>query len=281
MANFDARLKKAKGMWNAAKERVKESAGGFQEYEDGKYLARCTNLELGESQNGRFQAVFTWKFEEGDYEGKEKKAFQGLESEDGFTFFGRDLDRLGYEAPDDLTTAAIEAIAKDIRKTKPLARIVLKTKGDFQNLYINKLLAGRSTDEDEETEDMSGAAEEEEVEETEADTSEEVEEEAAEDEAEEEEEEEEEAEEEEEEETVDLAVGMAVVVNSKDGDVQGKVIEILAKEGKVRVKTDTGKTLKVTVDKVEVLADEPPAAPPAKAKGKAAPAPAPAKKGKK
>lgn len=280
-----ARLKGANKLWKTAKGRVAEQSAQFAEYEDGKYLMRCIGLSLGESQNGRFQADFTWRFEEGDYNGKTKHNYQGLESEDGWVFFGRDIERLGYEAPESWTPDVVEAIAKDIAKTKPLCRVVLKTKGEFQNLYINKLLAGAGSDEEEEVveepeaeaEETEAEAEEEETESEEEEESEPEEEEEEEAEAEEEEEEEEEAEDEE---TVDIQPGMAVVVTTEKGEKEGKIVEVLAKEGKVRVKTEDGKVLRVGVDKIEVVAEEAPEEPPVKkaAAKKAAPAPAPAKK---
>lgn len=261
-------LKKAKGLWEGAKEKVKQGAGAFAEYEDGRYLARCVDLSLGESAGGRFQADMSWRFEEGEYEGQLKHSYQGLDTEDGWRFFGSDLRRLGFEVPEEMTEEVITAIMADIAKTKPLCRVVLKTKGEFQNLYINKLLSGGSDEEEE----MSGEDE------SDAETTEEepAEEETTEEEAAEEtpEEEEEETPEEEGDE-VSLVVGMRVVANTSKGEVNGEVIEILEEEGKVRVKTDEGKVVRVTVDKIEILADEAPEEPPAPAPKKAAPKAAP------
>lgn len=240
--DFSKRLKDSKKLWNKAKERVAESGGGFQEYEDGRYLMQCVKLEFGESANGRFQVSFTWKFVDGDYEGKTKMSFQGLETEDGWTYFFNDLARLGFDIPEAPNEAALNAIAKEIAKVKPMARVVLKTKGEFQNLYINKIYRRDDDAEEMETEMEAEAedAEAEEVEESEDDDAEAAPD--AEDEPETEDVEDDE---------VALAVGMRVVVQTDKGERTGEVIEILADEGKARIRDEAGKVLRVPFERIE------------------------------
>lgn len=292
MADLKKILANANKNWKKAKKRVGESEG-FAEYEDGRYTARLVSAKLGTSEgSGRAQIAFGWKFEDGDYEGKTKISYQGIESEDNLYYLGRDLERLGYELPDDL--GDLPEILKDIEKTQPVASITLKTKegSDFQNLYIRKVFSAdevAESDEDETDTEEEAAEEEEETEESEEEESDDdadAEEEETEEESEEEEETEEEEEaESEDEDEVELKKGMRVIVETRKGREPGSIIELLEKEGKVRVKLDNKTVVRVGPEALEIADDgeeeeeEAPAAKPAK---KAAPAPAkktaPAKK---
>lgn len=301
MVDFKKALANAQKHWKGARKRVSEDTGGFQEYDDGRYLGRLVSAKIGQSQSSnRLQVDFGWKFEDGQYEGKIKHNYQGLETEDNLFFLGRDLEKLGYELPDDLTE--LPAILADIEKSKPMADIVLKTKGDFQNLYVRKVYSG--DDDEEEASDEEAAegdepeADEEETdedaaEESDGDAEEDADEdedadEAAEADEEEADDEEDEPAEEDDEEGVDITVGMRVQVETAKGREAGEIITILEDEGKVRVKLDNDKIVKVGAEKVEIEdepaeeeGDEEEEAPPAKKKV-AAPAkktaPAPAKK---
>lgn len=288
MADLKKALKDANKMWKGAKKRAAEQPSGFTEYEDGRYMARLIKGEIGHSDSGRLQLVWSWKFDEEPYEGKIKKAYQGLESEDNLVYLARDLERLGYEAPDDL--AGVEEICADITKEKPLARIRLRTKGDFQNVYIDKVFGGDEDDTEEEedsdeeaeteTEETDEESDEEEADEEESDEEESDEEESddSEEEADEEEEteEEEEADDEEDEDAVDVEVGMKVEIETSKGPKKGKIVEVLADAGKVRVDTKDG-IVKVGLDKVTLTTPEEPEEKP-KSKKTAKPASKPATK---
>lgn len=247
--NFDKQLKAAQGMWAAAKTKAESAKRGtYTEFEDGRYLARLTGGTIGKSQSsGRLQVTWSFKFEEGEYEGQNKLDFSGLETEQNLYYLGLRFRDLGYEIPDSI--ADIQAVLADVASTKPLCKIRLKTKGEFQNLYIDKVFAPG----DESGADDDGAASpKEEAEEEPAESSdEEVEEAPA----------EEEVEEDADADTVDIQPGMQVVVERTSGKVKGEVLEILEDEGKVRVKLEDGKVLRVTGDKLSAVVDEPPAKP--------------------
>lgn len=274
---FKKRLAAANKNWASAKTKASESAGGV-EFEDGRYLARLVAAKLGESAGGRLQVRFDFKFEQDDehaYGGKVKYDYQGVETEQNLEFFARRLEQLGYEAPDDLSQ--IVDILLDIEKEKPLCKIRLKSKGDFQNVYIDKVYGNdEESDEDEGEEsdggDVEDAAEEEEAEEApapkkgkktkkEEPPAEEEEEEETEEDEDEEEAEEEEAEEEdgddEESDQVELTVGMTVVAETSKGTVTGTVIEILVDENKVRVKGEDGKVVRVALEKIAIPEEVP------------------------
>jgi len=281
--DFRKKLAAANKAWKGAKKKATESKE--TEFEDGKYLAKLMSGTIGQAESsGRLQITWEWAFQEEPYEGKKIRNYQGLENEDNLVFLARDLERLGYEAPDDLS--GIEEVLADITKTKPLARIRVKTKGDFQNVYIDKVI-GDDDEEDDEAEEEAEAeteeSDEEEESEEEADDAEESDDEEESDDAEEESDdaEEEEAEEESDDDAdddeVEIEVGMKVEADTKKGKVKGEIIEIFEKEEKVRVKVDDGGVVKLGLDKVALLASEEPAKKPAtKAKAVKAPAPAPA-----
>jgi hypothetical protein len=269
-STFAKKLKAANANWAAAKERAASSAGGIPEFDDGRYIAQLVDAKIGESQAGRMQVVFKFVFQDTPYEGQHKLDFQGIETEQNLEFLAKRLSQLGYELPDDLP--GIADILTDINESKPLCKIHLKTKGDYQNVYLDKVL-GESADEDEDaTEDGDETEAEETVEEEEeapapppAKKSKKT---AAppppaeeEEEAEDEEAGEEEADDDD---AVELTAGMTVEAETSKGTVTGKVLAILEAEGKVRIQPDNGgAVLRVALDKVSVVEDAP-EEPPAK-----------------
>lgn len=293
MADLKKLLAGAGKSWKTAKKRVTDTEkGGFEEFPDGLYDAQLIGAEIGESKGAkaRLQVDFSWRFMDGDLEKKVKHDYQGMNTEDGLFYLGRRIEELGYEAPDDL--GDLPEVLKAIVKEKIAARIVLKTKGEFQNVYIRKLLGDDADEDVEETEedetDTETEAEESDDEETEEEDGEEEAEEETEEEdgeAEEEEEtEEEETEEEEaeegEEEVEQAAPGMKVIVETAKGREPGVIVEIIEAEGKVRVKLNKdGKIIRASAEKVEITDDEEEVEEEPKATKKAAgkkPAPAPA-----
>lgn len=257
MSEFGKKLKQANALWASARKRASESGSrGYTEFEDGRYMARLVDGKISESQSsGRTQIMWTWRFEEGEYEGQDKLDFSGLETELNLEYLAKRLVQLGYEPPESLDE--IEDILEDVKKTRPLCKIRLKTKGEFQNVFIDRVFASGMEEDGTET-TTSAPTDEDEVEES-PEESEEVEEEPEEVEEEVEEEIEEEVEEEEEE-AVELSVGMNVIVSTSKGDAPGEVLEIIEKEGKVRVKMNDGKVIRVGVDKLaidETVPEEP------------------------
>lgn len=288
-ADFKKKLKASKDLFKAARERVVKDRGksGAPEFEDGLYLARVDSADMFE-KDGVLKVLFKWKFEDdhAEYAGKVVHDYQGITSEDNLYHFGRRLEDLGYEMPDDPVEIidALEAIVKE----KKLCKIRLRTKGDWQNTFLQKVYEVGEDPDDEDAEEAEEADEapakkpakgkakkEEPAEEEEAAEEEE-------EEAEEEEEEEAEEEETEEDDAVELAVDMKVIAVTSKGERKGTVLEILDKENLVRVKTDDGKILRVPLEKI--IFDEAPEEeeeveekPAPKAKKKAA-EPEPAKK---
>lgn len=141
MGTFDKKFKQAASMWERARERAQTENKFENELEDGRYIACLSEAKIGESQSsGRLQVAWTFIISEGEYKGQTKRSYDGLESEDNLMWLGRKLVQLGYEIPEDLeeVKSVLEAITKD----KPIVRVRLKTKGEFQNVYIDQVIKG-------------------------------------------------------------------------------------------------------------------------------------------
>lgn len=265
--NLSKFLKGANKDWKTAKKRAKERKPQFLEYNDGRYLARLVGADIGESNGGRVQIDFSWKFEDGEYEKKVKHDYQGIETEDNLYWLAQRIEQLGYEMIDDLSE--LPELLKEILKARPLCTIQLKTNGEFQNVYIKKVhddeedAEGDEDEDDAESDDTEDSDEDsdeesdeeegdEESDDTDEDSDDDTESDEEESDDEEEGNEEESDDEEEDDDAVDLEVGMSVIAETAKGREPGKVIEIVEKEGKVRVKLKNGKVVRVGIDKLEM-----------------------------
>jgi hypothetical protein len=248
------KLKQAKKLWKKARKEAEVPFGS--QYEDGRYKAKLIKAEIGTSQNDRLQITWTWKFTAGENKGEQVLDFDGLETEDNLIWLGRKLVRLGAELPDDLDD--LQELLNDIVSGKPEAMIQLITKGDFQNLRIQRLVDEEADEEEED--DVDEEEEDEEDEEDEDDDEEDEEEEEESDDDDEDEDEEDDEDDEEEEEEVELESGMRVIAHVGRKKLVGTVVST-AKDGQsAKVRMDAGGAVKkVAVDKIEVPEDPPPA----------------------
>ena len=257
------KLQKAQDNWVSARSRANESTG-FTEVPDGRYLAHLTAAQIGESKSsGRLQIQWTWTIADGEFEGDTKLDFDGLETEDNLVFLGRKLARFGYELPEDIT--AIADILEELIEKRPLARIRLKTRGEFQNVYVDKIMRSVDNDEDDDESSSDDVGSDEDVEDTDGGEVEEPDEPDEPDESDEPDEDESDTEEESDTENdeQEVEVGMRVIASTKKGDSPGEIVEIIENEGKVRVHLDEGRTVRISVEKLEA---EPIQQPPAKAR---------------
>ena len=63
----------------------------------------------------------------------------------------------------------------------------------------------------------------------------------------------------------EVEVGMRIVASTKKGEEPGEIIEIIEDEGKCRVKLDTGRTIRIGIEKLQA---EPLKTPPKKSRRK-------------
>lgn len=280
LSDFEKQLGKASSAWDAARERAASSkgGGGFGEYDDGKYMVRLQKAFGATNTKGAY-LQFDFKFLDDPYKGMSKALFQNMQTDENLFHAARLLGQFGYELPEKVSD--IVAVLEAISAEKPLCRITIKTKGEYQNVYLDKVIQEEADEDAAEEEDDAEAVDGDEEEDATED--EEAEDEDAEDEdADEESDDEEEADEDEE---AEIEVGMRVEAETAKGTRTGTVHALDEAEGLVKIRDAEGKIFKVAVDKVSILA-EVPATPPPTSKSKiktpaAAPAPAPKSKSKK
>ena len=259
------KLKKAQNDWENARSKAKETTG-FTEIPDGRYLANLTDGVIGESKSsGRLQIQWTWTVADGEFEGDTKLDFDGLETEDNLVFLGRKLARFSYELPEDITE--ISDILEELIEKKPMARIRLKTRGEFQNVYVDKIIQSSSDDgegsddddvgSDTDAEDVDGGIPDDPKDDDPKDD------ESDDEESDDEESDDEESSDENDSDEQEVEVGMRVIASTKKGDAPGEIVEIMEDEGKIRVHLDEGRTVRISVDKLEA---EPVQTPPKKAR---------------
>ncbi len=150
--DLERHLKKSRSAVKEGLQKAKENKGGFAEYDDGKFRLQLRKAEAGKSNSSnRPQVVMTWKFLDGDYKGQTYKSYRGIQNADDFYYLFLDMKRLGYDIDD---PADLPELLETLSKDKPSIVGVLRTKGEYQNLLINKLIDGdEDEDEDEEDED--------------------------------------------------------------------------------------------------------------------------------
>ncbi len=135
-------LRNLKKHWKAANAN-KGKGGGFDEYEDGRYMTTITDADLGESKSGsREQIMIEYTFQEGTYANKTKRDYIGLDSEMGCQIAVNTLTKLGIEVED---PSQLEGKLKEI--IGKVCRIQLKTKGEYQNIYILKVMGVATSEE--------------------------------------------------------------------------------------------------------------------------------------
>lgn len=159
-SKFASRLKK---MQSTFAEQREEAEAGYQSLPDGKYKFRITDAELTESSNGNLMAVMECTVLAGEHKGETFQNRQVIEgNEFGFKILCQFIARLGYEVPED--AAEIEDVLAEFAADRPGFLGTLKTKGEYQNLRLNKPL-----DEDDDDDDLDDDDEAEEAEATESD----------------------------------------------------------------------------------------------------------------
>ncbi len=301
----------------------KAESTGFDEFDDGRYRMRAVDAKIGVSKSKRVQVIVTWKFMDGDYKGKEKLDFEGL-TEDHLPYLLKKLDAMGYDTAElENLEDELKEILEDIKKSKPKCKVRLKTKGEYQNVYVDGVIGEDDEDEDEneadsESDDDDDDDEEDddkkkskkskkskkkdddddedededsdddpddEDEDSDEDGDSDDEDDSEDDEDEDDEEEkpkkskkkkskkddddddeeedsddddEDDADEEEVDDEIEVVVGSVVKADTKKfGKVKGEVVELYEAEGKMLLKTEKGKTVKIKADQITSVEESP------------------------
>lgn len=103
---------------------------------DGTYLTKILCMEVCESKNGRLQVATTFCVVDGDYKDKEFMKFDGIKDEQGISYFKSYCEALGVELPDDPSDLQ-DALHVFVDSFDALVEVVLKTKGEYQNIYVS------------------------------------------------------------------------------------------------------------------------------------------------
>ena len=224
----------AKKLFKKAQEVAKSGGLGNSNVEDGRYHAQITSARGPvEAQSGRLQAVLAFEIKEGECQGEKLTSFPNLENEIGLGILIRELQGLGYSIDD---FDDIEGVLAEINKEKPEVRISVKTKGEFQNISIDKALDASAGD---------GSGDADPAPEGDDPTPEAP----AEDPTPEEDPAPESG-------SVELEVGSAIVFTLKGVETNGEIIEVVDEET-VRIKAEDGKTYKLGTDKIQPAAPAP------------------------
>jgi len=134
-----AKLEKAKKLFKAAKEVSTSSGGG--DLPDAAYKSKVIDAKgpMESKNKGTLQAIIQFEITAGEYKGEKVMQFSNLENEIGMGILIRTLNLCGYDVED---FDGIESALLEMKKDKPQLRIVLKTKGEYQNINVNKVLTG-------------------------------------------------------------------------------------------------------------------------------------------
>lgn len=103
---------------------------------DGKYDVAIKKMELVDGTSGKLQVVVSYVILGGDHDGKEPKQFFGIEAPVGVGFFKGFCEVIGFEYPDDIAELP-QAIEAFYPKFKGILHVIMKTKGEYQNIYLN------------------------------------------------------------------------------------------------------------------------------------------------
>lgn len=158
---FKRRLGSLGATFKKAQEEAKSRARNEAAVPDGRYIVKVKEAELTVSQvTDRLQIHWQWEVQEGEHAGVMLHSWDGIETEMNLTFLCRTLDRLGYDI-DEVDITSLDEILSDIKETEPTVRIRVRTKEEFTNIFVEKLLEAEEADEEEEEE--TGEEEEEEA----------------------------------------------------------------------------------------------------------------------
>jgi hypothetical protein len=135
MANILEMLEELDAEFKAAEVEKKESKGDFKPLPDGEYTVSVEKAVLKETKNGKPMVAFQFNIEEGEYSGRKIFKNAVISSGVGVRILKQDLYNMGIELESlkDLEGALEGALDLKLEVYK-------KTKGEYENVYINKVV---------------------------------------------------------------------------------------------------------------------------------------------
>lgn len=134
-------LKAKAGAWDKAKARANDKQGDWENLPDGKYIAQLAGAEINNSQgeSQRLQVKMEYVVKEGEQQGNSIFKYLGLDKEESLDWMAKELVRLGVDASQ-LSIEELPDVLEKLLVNKPTVRLKLRTKGEYQNCYIEKLV---------------------------------------------------------------------------------------------------------------------------------------------
>lgn len=106
---------------------------------DGDYVTKLSSMAINKSKKGRLQVVSIFTVADGNYMGKELYRFDGLDNETSISFFKAMCETIGLEYPESMVQLP-DAIKAFTDSFDGMINITMKTKNDYQNLYVKGLV---------------------------------------------------------------------------------------------------------------------------------------------
>lgn len=131
-------LKKA---WSQAKQDAKEFSNPV--FNDGHYLTKIVKAEVGQSKKGTDQIVMDFQFIEGEYTGKSKRNWMGIDinNPQGLAITIGTLERLGLVDPEPETLEDdLKSLIGKVVRIQLVTTTSKKTGDEYQNIRIDKVL---------------------------------------------------------------------------------------------------------------------------------------------
>lgn len=139
--NVEEELQELEGAWDEAEDK----GDSFGDIPDDRYQAKVTGARIGKSKSSnRIQIAWEFTIISGEYKNRKKWAYDGLETKENLDYVKTRLARLKVKIPKKISDGGLaEALEACIGLT---CEIQVKTRGDFQNVYVNKLIDVDSDD---------------------------------------------------------------------------------------------------------------------------------------
>lgn len=141
-ADIMKELKKLENSWQKAEARPQME---FQQIPDGQYPeVTCDKATLGYSKNGRLQVTWDMKVLSGAFKGQHVWTYSGITDQKSLEWLKTTFEALGAKMPKKLSNLP-RFLESCVGKK---CSITVKTKGEFTNVYINKLKKNAANGED-------------------------------------------------------------------------------------------------------------------------------------
>lgn len=137
--NLSSFLASMESQWKERSKASKERPS-FENLPDGRYLTKVADGRVEESQaSGRPQTCLEFVVVSGDQEGEIIRHYTGLNQETSLEFLARDIAAFGYD-PEEVRFSQLPALLEEIAGRESYVKVRLRTKGEFQNCYIEQVM---------------------------------------------------------------------------------------------------------------------------------------------